>query len=364
MSFWNREPPNDRLTVPTSELVMFTRQICTMLDAGVSITAALNFYSSGNAESKLQPIIARVTQKVESGSMLSRAMQDYPRIFSSVFVGLVLAGEQSGHLDVMLNRLAELTEKQESFGKKLQAALTYPAMLVLTCLASIIFFMTVILPALVPMFEGMKLEMPLPTRILVGMAHIATHPATLVVGVLFLLFFFLVFLPRLRTALEQETKFSRAAHEWFLLLPLVGPTAQRATSSRLLFTLATLMDVGITLNASLKLCAQAAGNYHLAFQLREVQRELRDGESLYTALSKHPVFPNGAVQMIAVGEESAVSLPSLIRDVAQVYQDDAEMAINNMVSMAEPLIMGGMGVVCGFLIISTILPLVSLLKQL
>lgn len=346
------------------ELTLFTRQVSTMIEASVPLVSAVCFYATANQDTPLGKVVSKITDKLNSGVMLSRALQDYPNIFSGIYVGLVRAGESSGQLHLMLNRLATLLERNLRFRKKVTAALTYPAFLVLGCIASMMFFLLVILPALVPMFSGLNLQLPLVTRILIAFASFLKHPLTLILGLLGLLLVFGVLLPKLRVRLHQDPQLARKVHYYPLLLPVVGATLRSAVSARLLHTLAILLDVGIPAANALLLCSHSAGNAYIASQLLEAHRDLCNGETLSEALARHQVFPDGALQMLAVGEESACALSSLVAQIAQVYEEDAEMAINAMVAVIEPLILGFMGLVSAFLILATILPIITLLKGL
>lgn len=346
------------------ELTMFTRQVSTMIEASVPLVSAVCFYATANEDTPLGKVVSKIADRLNSGTMLSRALQDYPNIFSGVYVGLVRAGEDSGQLHTMLGRLANLLERNLRFRKKVVSALTYPAFLILGCLASMMFFLLVILPALVPMFAGLNLQLPLVTRILIGLASFLKHPITLVGGTVGLALFFGVIWPAFRIRMHKDHDLARKVHYYPLIMPVIGSTLRSAISARLLHTLATLLEVGIPASNALLLCSQAAGNAYMGHQLLEAHRDLCNGDTLSEALSRHSVFPDGAIQMMVVGEESACALSSLVAQIAQVYEEDAEMAVQSLVALIEPLILGVMGVVSAFLILATILPIITLLKGL
>ena len=356
----NLHPKNRKARVNAEELSVFTRQLSAMLDAGIPIARALHFFSEGISGGDLTDVVEQLNLKVNLGSRLSHAMRGFPTIFSDVYVSLVETGEESGQLSIAMQRLADLLEKQVKMHKRIIATITYPLILLLVSVLLVGGFIFGILPMLEPMFRDMNVPLPLPTRMLLASRLMMLPFATALVvgGVLFWLFrpFIMQFLikkPNLRK------KVSKAPLYW----PLVGPVIRKIAVARILYSMATMLEAGMTLVHSISRSSRVTGNFWIEEQMAISKSAVVDGETIAEAFGASEIFPPQSLQLITIGEETS-SLSTMVKYVADMYDDDADMALTNMANMLEPLLMGGMGIIAGFVVISAILPTLELINHL
>ena len=347
--------------VSLHQLSSFTRQFVTMLDAGVPIQRALEFYSEGDP-TDLGEVIDQVCTEVSNGMSLSSSMSKFPKVFTPVFLGLIQSGEKTGELSKMMGRLANLLEQEDRLISKIRSAITYPIFLALVSFSVGCIFMYVIIPALEPMLNGLGVQPPLPTQILMSIGHIIRHPVTLV-GVPFSLAV-LWFLgpPALERLREHEVWGEHL--DWIPMnLPILGDLYQRITLARVLFTVSTTIDAGLTLVTAIDLGRAVTTNRFFRRALDKTRRHLNEGESLADSLTASGVFPDVLVQMLAIGEETA-SLSQVMATTANMYGEDASHRMEVAVQLMEPIMLFTMGIVSGFLVLAAILPLVKMIDSL
>lgn len=348
-----------RYRVSGEELTIFTRQLATMLGSGIPLHQALLYYGEAS-EGDLPQVIRHVASQVASGHTFSNSMRLYPEIFSTIYVGLADMGEQSGQIVTAYRRLADLLERTTNMKKKVVSALTYPCVLLVVSLAAIFGFVYFVLPLMTPMFEMAGGEMPLPTKMLLSTRTILPYGT-----VLFILFMLLFWLSRpwrkryLRNNPDKNRQLARIP----LMIPVVSGIYNKLNTARILYSMSTMLDAGLTMTATLKRAAQASGNAFVTYRLDKATEQIMEGASLAEALQVYQVFPNGAIQMLAVGEESA-NLSNMVTHVADLYDSEVEMALNDIASVIEPLIMIVMGLVVGFIVLSAVLPTVQLIQNL
>lgn len=350
---------NERTRVSSHDVAIFTRQFLAMLDAGVPLHRALDMYARGDDE-KLGRVIDEVANKVVAGSTLSNALSHFPRVFSPVYIGITRAGESSGRLNVMLGQLAVLLERQDNLRRKIVSSLTYPAFLLAACVLCSATFMFYILPAMGPLYNTLGVPLPWPTRFLVGLGELLKNWHTWAAVAALALFTAIYLWPAWRRRLARDLVLRARVHQQLLEIPLLGHVLRKMIHARLLFTLATLLEVGIPAATSLVMVREVAGNQAVQNGLRLSCQRLEEGCTLAECLNN--ILPAGAVAMLTVGEESS-DLTRAANFVARVYEEDAEMAVDYFVALSEPLIMAGMGAVATFLILALILPIISLLQR-
>ncbi|MGE4206798.1 MAG: type II secretion system F family protein [Vulcanimicrobiota bacterium] len=338
------------------DIAILTRQMAAMIAAGIPVHSTLEFCIDG--ESKLSPVMEDIAIKVSSGIALSHAMRDYPRVFDQVFIGLVQTGEMSGQLSEIFLKLAELLERQVAMKKKVVAALTYPAILMIVATIGVMGFVYFVLPTITPLFESMKIDLPLPTRILI-MSRRGIPIAFF--GTLLVALEIWIFRPYWERELRKRHEFRRKLHSIPLRLPMIGQTVEKVITSRVLYAMASMLDVGIGMAQALARAENAAGNEFVAHRLRLARGDLADGMTVYECLSAHEVFPPGALQLISVGEESA-DLAKMFKYVARYYEEEVEYSLATLTSMLEPMIMLVMGIVVGFITLSAAMPTIKLLQ--
>lgn len=347
--------------VTLHDLSIFSRQLVTMFDAGVALHEALDFYAEGEP-GDLGLIIREVATKISGGVSLSHAFRSYPKIFSPVFCGLVQAGERTGELSTMLHNLTNLLEEENRLSTKIRSALTYPAFLVLVSFAVACIFMYVIMPALEPMLMGLGVRPPWPTQVLILMGTVIRHPVTIIgVPTVFLTIFF-----KGGEWLELARKNPKIGErlDWIPMnLPIIGDLFRRITLARVLFTIATTIEAGLSLTSAIDMGRSVTANVFFQRALDGARAGISDGDSLAESLQRTGIFPEGMVQMIAIGEETA-SLSQVLSKTAEMYSEDASHRLETSVQLMEPILLFGMGIVSGFLVLAAILPLVKMIDSL
>lgn len=347
--------------VKIDSLALYCRQLAVMVASGIAVNRALRFCSRGE-DHNLNLVMTRVADEVEGGKSVSQALGEQPRVFGNIFIALVKAGETSGALDSALKKLADLLEKTVGMQKRIQATLAYPAVIFVVCIVVVAFFTFYIMPQMIPMFESMSVELPLPTKIMMAIATTLQNPwvsGPLAVGsvVLSILAF------NAYQNLDKAPEIRYYVDSYLLRLPVLGPLFRLSTQSRILFTLATLLDSGVSLSESLLVVEKVANNEVYSRRIRWGREALLQGSSVFAALESHEVFNMMALQMIKVGEETG-TLAEMIRRIGQMYEEEVEHTLDQLASLIEPLIMAFMGLVVGFITVASFLPMVQLLNTL
>jgi len=342
-------------------LAVYTRQLATMIEAGISINRSLRFLTQGDSQN-LNLVLARVAEGVEGGKSLSKAMAEQPRVFNETFVALVKAGETSGSLDIALKKLADLMEKVVNMKKKVVSTFAYPLVIGVVCIAITCLFVFYIMPMMLPMFVNMGVKLPWPTVALIFTVNLCRDPrffVPLVIVMVVGLYVMITFL--------QNSKSAPQVRYWLdlnlLKVPVVGRLLQMNDQARVLYTMATLLDAGVSLTDTLTTLELVAGNMVLSQKINWARKSMLEGASVYRSMEMHDTLPQTALQMIKVGEETG-NLSDMARRVGKLYEDDVDIQLDNLASMLEPMIMAVMGTVVGFVTLATFLPMVSLLQQL
>jgi len=347
--------------VTVEALAVYTRQLAVMIEAGISINRALRFLTQGESQN-LNLVLARVADGVEGGKSLSRAMADQPRCFNETYVALVKAGEQAGNLDIALKKLADLMEKIVTMKKRITSTFAYPCVIGIVCIAITSLFVFYIMPMMLPLFTSMGVELPLATRLLVAVTNFIRDPRLIVPACIVMAVAIYVAVTFLRNS-DRAPQVRYWLDLNMIRIPVVGRLLFLSAISRVLYTMATLLDAGVALSDVLSTLEIVAGNQVIAQKIAWARKSMLDGASVYRAMEMHDVFPDSALQMIKVGEETG-NLSDMVRRIGKLYEDDVELALDQLASMLEPLIMAVMGGIVGFVTLATFLPMVSLLQQL
>lgn len=347
--------------VRVESLCLYTRQMAAMINGGIAINRAVRFVARGD-DKRLNQVMNGVADAVEGGKSLSQALATQPRVFNDTYVALVRAGETAGNLDVSLNRLSTLLEKTVALKKRVQSTFAYPCVIGVVAMGIVALFVFYIVPMLLPMFDSVGIELPWPTRMLILFSTTLSDPriavplALLVVGG----FSGLVFL---YNETERAPGFRTWIDQTVLKLPIVGELVELSTAARVLYTMSTMLAAGVMLVEVIKTCETVAGNRVMARKLRDTKDALLSGVGLYDSMSMYEVFAPTALQMIKVGEETG-RLDDLVQRVGKMYEDDVDLQLDNLASMIEPIIMAFMGVIVGFVVIASFLPMIQLIQQL
>ncbi|MCA9775353.1 MAG: type II secretion system F family protein [Candidatus Eremiobacteraeota bacterium] len=348
-----------RYRVSGEDLTIFTRQLATMLGSGIPLHQALTYYGE-TSEGDLPEIIRKVAMDVASGHTFSNAMRAFPKVFNSIYIALAQMGEQSGQIITAYKRMADLMERQTNMKKRVISALTYPCVLFVVSMAAIAGFVYFVLPMMTPMFENSGVALPLPTRILMS--------SRTVVPILTIITFIAVVggwlgKPWISRYFRERPEVQRKIHAIPFHIPVVAGIYSKISTARVLYSMCTMLDSGLTMTSTIKRSAAAAGNEYVAHRLNQANERIMEGASLGEALSIYQVFPSGAIQMLTVGEEAA-NLTDMVRHVADMYDSEVELALNDIASILEPMIMVVMGLIVGFIVLSAVLPTVQLIQSL
>lgn len=337
------------------DLSIFTRQFATLLDSGVPLAHSFDCFT--DSTNGVHRCIEAVGKKVSSGYRLSQALRGFPRVFSPIYCGLVESGEATGQLVLVLLKMADDLEKQVKMQKKLVAALTYPAILMISATVCVGFFLTSVLPLLEPMFSSMRIPLPWPTQVLMHLRYIM--PAVLVVTTILVVGGTMLY----RYLGRDPVKLRQMHWLFFLKFPLFGKVYRTLTIARIIQSLATMLEVGLATVPAFKACESLSGNTYIVHQLLLVRKRLTDGETITWALQKQDLFPKTVVHLVAAGEETS-ELIGMFKYAARLLDEDTHLALDQMAMNLEPIIMVIMGVVVAFIVLAAMLPIVQLLQNL
>ena len=335
--------------VKSGELSATTRQLSILLGAGVTLVGALEALISQIANPLLKKILAQVKESVNEGNSLAHSLSRHPKVFSQIYINMVRAGEASGSLDLVLDRLAEFSENQQALRGRFKAALAYPVFMFFVGSLILFFLTTFIVPNITNIFVEMHQTLPLPTLALIGMSEFLASFWWLVLAALFVAVFAvrrLIMRPRGR----------RLWDEMKLRIPVIGAVNVKMATARFGRALGSLLRSGVPVLTALKIVRNIVNNELIAEVIDRSMDEIGEGKSLAAPLSRSRWFPPIAVQMISVGEQSG-ELENMLDKIADVYEKESEAQIMAMTSMLEPVMILVMGVVVGFIVISILLPI-------
>jgi type IV pilus assembly protein PilC len=335
--------------VKKKSVAIFTRQLATMIDAGLPLVQSLDILAQQEESETFQGIIKTVKNEVEAGATLAAALQKHPRIFDNMYVNLVVAAEEAGTLDVILNRLATHIEKMEALKKKIRAALVYPAMIVFVAIIVTVVLMVFVVPVFEKLFAGIGQTLPLPTRIVIGISKIFKSYLPIVIAIVVAMVF------ALRKYYKTEGG-NRRIDGLMLKVPIFGELIRKVSVSRFARTLATLVTSGVPILESLNIVAGASGNKVVEEAILKGRTSISEGQTISQPLADSGVFPMMVTQMISVGETTG-SLELMLTKIADFYDDEVDAAVATLSSMLEPVLMIFLGVVVGGLVISMYLPI-------
>lgn len=338
--------------VKLDDLVVFSRQLATMVDAGIPILGSLDILSQQSESPLLKEVLTRVRNDVEVGFSLSNAFAKHPNVFSDLYISMVKAGESSGMLDDILDRVATYLEKTSALQKKIKSALVYPALVTSMACAITILLLYKVIPVFKDIFSGFGAALPIPTLILIGISDIFRKyfPAVVVVFVILA-----VLIKRYINTKKGRFQFD----QMFLKLPVFGMLFTKVAVSKFARTLSTLVKSGVPILSSLEVVGKTCGNSVFEAAIEKVRLGVREGESIALPLEKNKVFPPMVVKMIAVGEQTG-ELEKMLSKVADFYDEQVDTAVSGLTSMIEPLIIAFLGVVIGGVVICMFLPIFKL----
>lgn len=339
-------------------LTVFTRQLATLIDAGLPLLRALNTLIKQERNAILRNAMTNMATAVESGGTFSEALAQHPRIFTKLYVNMVKAGELGGVLEIVLTRLAEFQEKSEKIKGKVVSAMVYPIVVLLIAIAIMAFLLVFIVPKFKQIFADMLGGKPLPglTQFVIAVSEGFQQNFILIgVGVVVLVIGYKVF---------AKTPFGALFIDRFKLqAPLLGDLVRKSAISRFSRTLGTLVSSGVPILQALNITKETAGNIVIANSIAKVHDSVKEGETIVTPLEASGVFPPMVISMIQVGEETG-QLPDMLIKIADVYDEEVDNAVAGLTSLLEPVMIVFLAVIVGTIVIALFLPLIGIINQL
>lgn len=335
--------------VRIDDLVVFSRQLATMVDAGIPILGSLDILTQQSEDKAFKQVLARVKADVETGSSLSSAFSKHPRAFSELYVSMVRAGESSGMLDEILDRLATYLEKTSALQKKIKSALVYPAIVTIMAFGITALLLLKVIPVFKGVFSGFGAELPGPTLILIQISDVFRKFFPFVLALLVLAVFLLRYYLNTNTG---RLNFDRL----LLRLPVFGMLFAKVAVSKFTRTLSTLVRSGVPILACMEVVSKTCGNRVFELAVDSVRLSVKEGEGISAPLGKSRVFPPMVVKMIAVGEQTG-ELEKMLEKVSDFYDAQVDSTVSALTSMIEPLIIAFLGIIIGAIVICMFLPI-------
>jgi type IV pilus assembly protein PilC len=355
-----RAKPRD-ITIPgfgggvdEKEIVVFTRQFATMIDAGLPLVQCLEILASQQENKVFKKALTEIRQSVEGGLTFAAALKQHPKIFTSLYANMVEAGEAGGILDTILNRLAVYMEKAMGLKKKVKSAMIYPTTIVSVAVIVVIFLLVFVIPTFKSMFEGFGAALPLPTQIVLEMSRIVRAYFLVGIGVIVALIVAFRF--------WYKTAAGKLAVDAFLLkTPVFGILIRKVAVAKFTRTLGTLISSGVAILDGLEITARTAGNRVVEGAILRTRASIAEGKTIAEPLKASGVFPPMVVQMIAVGEQTG-ALDAMLGKIADFYDEEVDTAVGNLTALLEPMLMVFLGVVIGGVVIAMYMPIFKLVS--
>jgi len=339
--------------ITDKDITMFTRQLSTMMRAGVPLLQSFDIVAKGSTNASVAKLFTDIKQDVETGTALSQAFRKYPLYFDALFCNLVGAGEQAGILDDLLDRLATYKEKIMAIKGKIKSALFYPAAVLIVAFIVVAIIMLFVVPAFKSVFSSFGANLPAPTEMVIAMSDFMVGNWYIVFGSIFGVIYFFM------QAWRRSPKVQIVMDRLLLKAPVFGAVVEKGTIARWLRTLSTMFAAGVPLVEALDSVGGAAGNHVFLLATRKIQQEVSTGTSLTTSMQNQNLFPNMVIQMAMIGEESG-ALDSMLSKAADIYEREVDEAVEALSSLLEPLIMVILGTLIGGLVVAMYLPIFKL----
>jgi type IV pilus assembly protein PilC len=336
--------------VKLKDLAIFSRQFATMINSGLSLLRTLNILSEQTENPTLAKTIGFLRDDIERGSSLSGAMSKYPKVFNTLFVSMVKAGETGGQLDTVLMRVADGFEADYKLRQKIKSAMTYPVVVAVIALSLVIVMLLFVVPTFAGMFDDLGGELPLPTKILMTISQQAKFLVP--IGIVLAVVGFIVHKRLKANSAPYRLRFDKLK----LKIPVFGDLFQKVAVSRFARTLALLLRAGVPVLQALDIVADSTGNEVLARAAIDVKESVRSGEAMASPLEHHKVFPPMVVQMISVGEDTG-AIDSMLDKISDFYDQEVESTTESLTSLIEPIMIGVLGAIVGAMVIALYMPM-------
>ncbi len=344
--------------IPEADLVMFTRMLATMIDAGLPIVQSLGALAEQTTNKNFKPVLLQLTATIEMGEQLSTSLAKYPTVFDRLFVNMVRAGESGGALAEILDRLAAYLEASAKLRKKVKSSMSYPAIVMSIALLIVIFLMIKVIPAFANIYKEMGAtdKLPAPTKMLIAISENMASIWGLLTGVVIAVVI-VVFFKYIKT--ENGRKKWDVAKMKF---PVFGPLMQKISVSRFARTFAQLIKSGVPIIETLNIVASSSGNWLIETATMDAIKAIEKGEGISTSLAKHPIFPPMIIRMITAGESTG-KVDVMLTKIADFYDSEIDSMLSGLTSLIEPLLIGFLGIVVGFIVLAMFMPMFKLTEM-
>ncbi|MEI8234550.1 MAG: type II secretion system F family protein [Verrucomicrobiota bacterium] len=346
-----------KATVKTKTLMIFTRQLATLIDAGLPLLRGLTVLAKQERDPVLKRTINQLADSVQGGNTFSESLAQHPKIFNKLYINMVKAGELGGVLELVLNRLAEFQEKAQKIANKVKSAMAYPVIVLVIAILIMWFLLVFIVPKFEQIFKDMLGNKPLPelTQIVIGISKTIQENFFSIVGVIvgFIITYQLFSRSALGRVILDRVK---------LKVPLLGDLLRKSAISRFTRTLGTLVESGVPILQALNITKDTAGNAVISDAILKVHDAVKEGESIVAPLESSGVFPPLVISMIDVGEETG-QLPNMLLKIADVFDDEVDNAVAGLTAMLEPLMIVFLALIVGSIVIALFMPLISIIQQ-
>ncbi len=349
---WMKAKPKAGL----QDVVLFTRQLSTMLSAGIPMLESLEILADQTENPGFKRALKGVVEDVRTGQDFSNACAKYPKCFSDIYVSMIRAGEVSGQIDVILERLAEYVEAAQRLKNEIKSAMTYPVISLVLVIGIAAFLMIGIVPQFKPVFESLDVDLPGLTQVVMDAAFFCKNNWYLMLGAGVAAFFALM-------AYKKTPKGAYVMDAFMLKMPIFGPLFQKVAIARFSRTFSTLIKSGVPILAAMEIVSDTAGNRVIKEAVENAQESVKQGDTLSDPLAESPIFPPMVTKMIGIGERSG-SLETLLEKIAVFYDEQVETSVKSLTSMIEPIMIAFMGFIVGGIVLAVFLPIFKLQEKL
>ncbi|KTD21727.1 type II secretion system F family protein [Legionella londiniensis] len=339
--------------IKQADITVFSRQLATMIEAGIPLVQAFDIVAKGQSNERMKKLVEEIKKDVESGLTFAEALTKHPAYFNELFCNLVDAGEKSGSLDIMLDKVATYKEKIETIKKKIKKALTYPLAVIVIAFLVTAGLLIFVVPQFESLFEGFGADLPALTRGVISLSEFFQAYWYIIFGAAGAGVYAFIYFR------NHSPAFAHNIDRYLLRLPVVGSILQKAAIARFSRTLSITFAAGLPLVEALKSVSGATGNYLYAEATNKIRDEVSSGQQLQLAMERTQLFPNMVVQMVAIGEESG-ALEQMLTKVADFFEEEVDNAVDSLSSLLEPMIMAILGVLVGGLVVAMYLPIFKL----
>ena len=341
--------------IPTKEILIFTKQLSTMIKAGLPILSVLNMLEEQTIKKNLKDLVISIKKDVESGSPLSDAFSKFPKIFDSIYINLVKAGEASGNMDLFFEKIVTSLEKREKIKRAIKSALFYPVTLLIIALSVTVFMLIKVVPIFVEMYDGMGVTLPSATKTIMSISAFIRSPTgggfVLIIGILSI---FLI-----RYLKEKFYPFRFKIHTLYFKLPLFGDLILKSILARIAIVLGNLTSAGVSLIESTEIAKSITTNEVIILAFENIKKGVFSGETLSSLFAKEKIFPQTFSQLVTVGEQTG-NLEGMFGSIGTYYEEEFDSSVSNLSSLIEPITISLMGILIGGLMIALYQPIFSI----